>query len=189
MIDTDTLDLVYGIQGLDILMDEFLEDSLNVTKLAQDDVDQDLYTSFKVEEEGDAITEASLHDSFATDMDSFLVESALDQQSEMNKGQWPGNDSRARDLETSRKNLNECMRQTAGTRSWLTKNVPSFGRKKKLKNKINRMNIKRGKTRNSIQVKAKWGLSTHGVSTFLHKKLLDRHHFTSNLLLSRNSNS
>jgi hypothetical protein len=106
----------------------------------------------------------------------------------MNKGNCPENDSRARDLETSRKKLHKCMIQTARTRSWVTKNVPSFGTKKQLRKKANRTNIKCGKTRNSIQVKAKWGLSTHGVSSFLKTTLLDRHHFTS-YLVSRYSKS
>jgi hypothetical protein len=201
MIDIDSIDLVCGIHGLDSLMDEFLEDTLNFTNLAQDDVVLGLDTSFNVEEEVEAIIEASmssiaLHDRFETDIDSVLLESALDQQSEMNKGHCPENDSRARDLETSLKKLHACMSQTARTRSWVTENVPSFGTKKQLTNKANRMNIKCGKTRNSLQVKAKWGLST-GVSSFLHKKylpddtkttLLDRHHFKSTLL-SRYSKS
>ena len=193
MIDIDKIDLVCGIHDLDSLMEEFL---------AQDDDVLGLDTSFNVEEEVEAIIEASmssiaLHDRFETDIDSVLLEqSALDQQSEMNKGHCPENDSRARDLETSLKKLHACMSQTARTRSWVTENVPSFGTKKQLTNKANRMNIKCGKTRNSLQVKAKWGLST-GVSSFLHKKylpndtkttLLDRHHFTSTLL-SRNSKS
>jgi hypothetical protein len=201
MTDIDTMDMACGIHCLDSLMDEFLEDSLNFTNLAQDDVVLGSHASFNVEEEVDAIIEASvsskaLHDRFETDIDAFLVESALDQQSEMNKGHCPENDSSAQDLETSLKKLHACMSQTARTRSWVTKNVPSFGTKKQLKNKASRMNIKCGKTRYSIQVKAKSGLST-GVSSFLHKKylpndtkttLLDRHHFTSTLL-SRNSKS